>query len=343
MADIQNYSTVPSRNLIRAEVKMLKYAEPIEVLGQFGTTQSQPLNTTDTVVWRRVNPWNMGANGAPSIDVSGFQMQEGVNPEANSISYTDVSTTLQQYGVLFKFSSKVKLMYEDDVRSDMVQLVSKTLAEVAEKIRYGVLKGGTVVDYSNGASRAAVASKINLNQLRRMARTLEVARAMRVTTKLAPGPNYDTKAIEPGYLVFHHTDMNADIRDLPDFTRVERYGTSQKVHAREIGACEEFRFISSPLFDPFLAGGAAVGATGMKSVNATNIDVYPFLVMADDCWGHVALKGHGAIKPIVHEAEPSKADPMGQFGYVGANFWTSTVRLNENWMARGEAAVSSLA
>ena len=343
MADMQAYSTVPQRVLVKAATKMLKEVQNIEVLGQFGTTEQQPLNETDTIVWRRLNPWNMGANGAPNIDVNGFRLQEGVNPDANSISYTDVSTTLQHYGLLFKFSSKVKLMYADDVSGDMVRLTAKTLAEVAELIRYGVLKGGTVVDYANGSTRVGINSPINLNMLRRIARTLENARATRVTSMLAPGAKYDTKAIEPGYIVFVHTDMIADIRDLPDFTRVERYGTSQKIHPREIGAVEEFRFISSPLFRPFEAAGAAVGSTGMKSVGATNIDVYPFIVIGEDAFGHVALKGHSAIRPVVHEATPSKADPLGQFGYVGANFYTSTVRLNENWMARGECAVRNLA
>jgi hypothetical protein len=33
---------------------------------------------------------------------------------------------------------------------------------------------------------------------------------------------------------------------------------------------------------------------------------------------------------------------MGQFGYVGANFYKNAVRLNENWMVRIEAACSAL-
>ena len=343
MADMQNYNTVSQRVTVRAAVKMLKEVENIEILGPFGMAEQQPLNTTDTIVWRRLNPWNMGANGAPVIDVNSFELQEGVNPPANSISYTDVSATLQHYGLLFKFSKKTKLMYADDVSGDMVRLTARTLSEQVELLRFGVLKGGTVVDYSNGTSRAAVNTRINISQLRRIARTLEEARAMRVTSMLAPGPKYDTKAVEPCYLVFHHTDLNADIRDLPDFTRVERYGTANKVHPREIGACEEFRFIPSPLFRPFLAAGASVGSSGMKSVGASNVDVYPFVVMGEDAWGHVALKGNGAIKPVVHEATPSKADPLGQFGYVGANYFTTAVRLNENWMCRGECGASDLA
>jgi hypothetical protein len=33
---------------------------------------------------------------------------------------------------------------------------------------------------------------------------------------------------------------------------------------------------------------------------------------------------------------------MGQFGYVGANFWKNAVRLNENWLVRVEVCASGL-
>lgn len=343
-ADIQHYTTVKMRNRMRAARKMLKFIEAVEVLGSFGTTEEQPLNSTDTVVWRRLNPWNMGANGTPQITATDFVLQEGVTPDTNTISYTDVEATLQQYGVLFKFSSKVELMYEDNIPQDMVKVTSNTLAEVAELIRYGVLKGGTSVDYANGTTRAGINSPINLNMLRRIARTLEVNRAMRITTKLSAGPDYDTSAIEAGWLVFHHTDMMADIRNLEGYIPTVKYATGRQIHPRESGAVEDFRFISSPLFAPFLAAGAAVGATGMKAANATNIDVYPFIVLAEDAFGHVALKGRRAIQPRVLSAtDISHSNPMGMFGYVGASMWTQTVRLNENFMVRGEAAVSSLA
>ena len=52
----QLYSTVPSRNIIRAELQMLQMVENIQVLGMFGDQKSQPLNKTDTVVFRRLKP-----------------------------------------------------------------------------------------------------------------------------------------------------------------------------------------------------------------------------------------------------------------------------------------------
>jgi N4-gp56 family major capsid protein len=339
---MQTYSTVASRNLIRAEQEMLAHAEPIEVLAPFGMQKSQPQRKTDTVVFRRVNPYNMAANGVPQIDVNAFEIQEGITPNSNTISYTDVSVTLKQYGVLFKFSSKAELMYEDDIPSDMSKVCGETMAEVAEKIRYGVIKGGTSVIYANGASRAAVNTAISLAKLRQAARSLESARAKMVTSRLAPGPDFGTAPVEPGYLVFIHTDVESDVRNLPGFTKVEEYAQRKLVHMRELGAVERFRFITSPLFEPFLGSGSGT-LNGMLSVGATNVDVYPCVVVAEDAWGQISLKGMGSVQPTILKATTKNhANPLGQFGYVGCNFWMNAVLLNQNWMVRVEVGATSL-
>jgi len=351
---IQNYGTVASRNLIRAAQGMLEHAQPITVLGDFGTQREMPQNSTDTLVFRRTLPFGASTVGTtienssryvgtPDITASNFVLAEGVTPNSNTISFQDVSVQLQQYGVLFKYSSKVEQLYEDDIPGEMVKLTGETLAEVMEMVRYGVLKAGSTVIYANGSSRSAINTAISLNAIRKAARTLESNRSRRVTSRLAPGVNFGTRAVQPAYVVFCHTDAVSDIRNLPGFTRVEEYGSFKPIHDREVGACEDFRFISSPLLKSFLAAGASVGSSGMLSVGASNVDVYPFIIIGEDAWGQVALKGMSAIKPVVLKAsQTNHANPLGQFGYVGASTWFATVRLNDAFMARIEAGVTAL-
>ena len=350
---IQNYGTVASRNLIRAAQGMLEHAQPITVLGDFGTQREMPQNSTDTLVFRRTLPFGASTVGTtienssryvgtPDITASNFVLAEGVTPNANTISFQDVSVQLQQYGVLFKYSSKVEQLYEDDIPGEMVKLTGETLAEVMEMVRYGVLKAGSTVIYANGSSRSAINTAISLNAIRKAARTLESNRSRRVTSRLAPGVNFGTRAVQPAYVIFCHTDAVSDIRNLPGFTRVEEYGSFKPIHDREIGACEDFRFISSPLLKSFAAAGSAT-LNGMLSVGAANVDVYPFIIIGEDCWGQVALKGMSAIKPVVLKAsQTNHANPLGQFGYVGASTWFATVRLNDAFMARIEAGVTAL-
>jgi N4-gp56 family major capsid protein len=351
---IQNYGTVASRNLIRAAQGMLEHAQPITVLGDFGTQREMPQNSTDTLVFRRTLPFGASTSGTtienssryvgtPDITASNFVLAEGVTPNSNTITVQDVSVQLQQYGVLFKYSSKTEQLYEDDIPGEMVKLTGETLAEVMELVRYGVLKAGSTVIYANGSSRSAINTAISLNAIRKAARTLESNRCRRVTSRLAPGVNFGTRAVQPAYVVFCHTDAVSDIRNLPGFTRVEEYGSFKPIHDREVGACEDFRFVSSPLLKSFAAAGASVGSSGMLSVGAANVDVYPFIVIGEDAWGQVALKGMSAIKPVVLKAsQTNHANPLGQFGYVGASTWFATVRLNDAWMARIEAGVTAL-
>jgi N4-gp56 family major capsid protein len=343
---MQTYSLVPSRNLIMAEREMLKHAMPIKVLSTFGTQKQVPQNKTDTVVFRRALPIDAASNGAPNITASNYLLQEGVTPGARTIAYQDVQVTLQQYGVLMKLSSKAEAMYEDDIPGDMVKLVGEHMASIEELISYGVVRGGTNVVFANGTVRTSVNTGITLNKLRQAARQLESAHAQMVTEKLAASVNFGTSAVEPGYLVFIHTDMEADFRNLSGFTPLARYGSQKPVHEREIGAVERFRIITSPYFRPFLQGGGTVTAGTFLSNGGntgTTADVYPLMVVAQEAWGQVALKGMGAVQPIYLPAKQiTHANPMGQFGYVGANFYKNAVRLNENWMVRIEVACSAL-
>ena len=343
---MQTYSLVPSRNLIMAEREMLKHAMPIKVLSTFGTQKQIPQNKTDTVVFRRALPIDAGTNGAPSITTSNYLLQEGVTPGSRTISYQDVQVTLQQYGVLMKLSSKAESMYEDDIPGDMVKLVGEHMASIEELISYGVVRGGTNVVYANGTARTAVNTTITLNKLRQAARQLESAHAQLVTEKLASSVNFGTAAVEPGYLVFIHTDMEADVRNLAGFVPVAKYGSQKPVHEREVGSVERFRIVTSPYFKPFLAAGGTVTAGAFLSnggTSGTTADVYPLMVVAQEAWGQVALKGMNAIQPIYLPAKQiTHANPMGQFGYVGANFYKNAVRLNENWMVRIESAASGL-
>lgn len=354
---MQGYSTVASRNTIRAAQDMLAHAQPITVLGDFGTQKEMPQNQTDTLVFRRTLP-HLSSSAGTSIEGStrymgvagsstglapnSFLLGEGATPAANTISFQDVSVQLQQYGILFKYSSKVELLYEDDIPAEMVKITGETMAEVLEMVRYGVVKAGSTVIYGNGSSRSAVNTVISLNALRKAARTLESNRAKRVTSRIAPGVNYATRAVQPAFIVFCHTDCVADVRNLAGFTKVEEYGNFKPIHDMEFGACEDFRFIKSPLLMPFLAAGSGT-LNGCLSLGSANVDVYPFIIIGEDAWGQVALKGMNAIKPVTLKAtQVNHANPLGQFGYVGASTWFSAVRLNEAWMARLECGVTGL-
>ena len=346
----QNYDTQASRNLYRTEYQLLKHVDTIRVLGTFGEQKEQPLNKTDTIMFRRLKPFTSKSNTAnsnetPSLTASDFVTAEGVTPTANTISFTDVSVKVKQYAVLFRFSSASELLYEDDIPANMKKLTAETMAEVAELVAYGEIKAGSSVIYTNGSTRVAVNTAITLESLQLAARSMATNRAMEVTSALKPGSNFGTRAVEGGYIVFVHTDTVSDVRRLPGFTKREDYGTATTpVHPKEFGRCEDFCFIKSPLFAPYLAAGSET-VNGMKSVGGANVDVYPSIIIAEDAFAHVSLNGHGytGISPtVISSKTKNHANPSGMFGFVGADFWYACKRTNDNWMTRIEHGVRAL-
>jgi N4-gp56 family major capsid protein len=111
----------------------------------------------------------------------------------------------------------------------------------------------------------------------------------------------------------------------------------------ELGSQGRFRFIISPELASIPDSGAAIGSTGLYSTTGTSIDVYPMIVVAEDAWGDVALRGSNSMDPTwIPPGQKDKNDPLGQRGYVGAKFYSAAKVLNNGWMAVAEVGVTSL-
>jgi N4-gp56 family major capsid protein len=329
------YGDISQRTAAYAATEMLSHAEPILVLSKFGQSKPLPANKADTVKFRRPVPF----------PVSTAPLVEGATPSSQQMSYEDVTVQLQQYGAVTEITDKVQDLAEDPVLKDASMLSGEQAAETIEMVTYGAIKAGTNVFYDTSAhtTRASVDSKLTLNRLHAVTRSLRANRGKAVTSMLASSPGYATRAIEGGYIAFGHTDLEHDIRSLSGFLPVAQYGSRQPLCPEELGSVENVRFILSPLLVPFQAAGAAVGTTGMIADDATNIDVYPLIVIAKEAYGLVPLKGKNSITPtVLNPGTPSKSDPLGQVGFVGWKTYFAAKILNENWIARLEVGATAL-
>lgn len=318
--------------------EILAHAVPVEVLGITGMQKQMPKNQSDTVVFRRWlpfggtdNKWVTGANVATFA--SSHVTTEGTTPTADSLTAVDVTATLSQYACLYGVTDKAFDLYEDDVPAEMKKQTGERMGLIREMVRYGALKGMTNVFYGGtGTTTGTVNGTLSLNLLRKVTRSLKQNHAKQITSILAPSANFATAPVEASYLVFCSTDMEPAIRDLPGFKHVSEYGQRKVVHEQEIGSVESFRFVLSPELAATINGGAAVGATGMFSTGGSNIDIYPVLVVGEDVWGQVALRGSDSIDVTwIPPGQKDKNDPLGQRGYIGAKTYMVATVLNNGW------------
>lgn len=342
---VQTYSS-PAGRINEVKGEMLRIAEPVEVLTLGCTMKKMPRNKGDNITYRARIPTGGATTNANtinrwSITAAAHQVTEGVTPAAEVLSYRDVSVAIQQYACLYSYTDKAEIFHEDDIPQDQMMQVAERMPLVREMIRWGVMKASTTVQYSGGTTRATVDETISYNQLSLMARTLLANHGRMKTKILAPGPAYDTSAIEAGFIVFCHTHCEHDVRRLEDFVPVAKYANRSPLNEHELGSVGRFRFIVSPELSAYADAGAAVGSTGLDSTTGSNIDVYPMVVCAEDAVFDVALNTNF---DITHQkaSTKTKEDPFGQRGYVGAMFWSAALVANNGWIGVIEVGVTDL-
>jgi N4-gp56 family major capsid protein len=346
---VQNFSLTPGRiNKYKGEI--LAHAVPLEVLGKTGRQIPMPRNQSDTYVARKWLPYGATATNGTTQNAlfqngtgdrgntiaQNHQIQEGVTPAPDSIVPLDITVVVQQFGCLYGFTDKTYDLYEDDIPKAMIEQIGERVTFVNEMIIWGALRGCTNAYYGGtGTSVATVNGGLTLGIVRKIAKNLQANHGKPVNKMLKAGPNFGTDPVAEGYTVYCHTDLEPDIRDLPNFIPSEAYATGVP-QANEIGKCERFRFITSPDLPSIQDGGAAIGATGLYSTTGTSIDVYPFIVTAQDAWGQIALRGKDSLSPtFLPPGEKSKSDPLGQRGYAGTAWWKAVMIENQGWMAVG--------
>jgi N4-gp56 family major capsid protein len=326
--------------------EMLAMAEPAEVLSLGCKMKKMPKNKGDNISYKRLIPAGGATTNANTINrwsvtASAYVVAEGVTPTAKALTYQHINVAVNQYAVLYSYTDKVADLHEDDIPADQQRMVSLEMGLVREMVRYGEMKAATNVQYSGGTTRVTVDEGITYNGLSLMARTLLANGARMKTSILAPGPNYDTAAIEAGFIVFVHTDAEHDIRRLEDFVPVAKYASRKPINENELGAVGRFRFITSKELAPYLAGGAAQGSTGLYAADSTTLDVYPFIVCAEDAVFDIALNTNFEV--IHHPAnKKDKSDLLGQRGYVGSIFWSAAKVVNNGWCGVIEAGITAL-
>lgn len=349
-----NYATQAQR-IGRWKGEILKHAVPQEVLGRVGAGSKKmiPKNVGDTIIFRRWLPKGATATNPNTwlVDPVAHSLVEGETPNADQIVAQDITVTLQEYGVLYRFSNRVVDLYEDDIPPEMKRLTGERMGLLMEMIRYGVLKAGTnVYRAGNVASRSLVNGLVSANLMRNVARGLSVNRAMKITRILSATPDVGTQPVEAAFVACCHTDLEADFRSqLSGFIHISEYGNRKPIHENELGSWEQFRFVTSPELNPYLLAGATATANTRLANGVPNsagselCDVYPILVLSEECYGDVMLRGEqGWDVTMIPAGLKTKDDPLGQRGYVGASTYMAAVRLNEQWLAVVEVACSSL-
>lgn len=332
MAGTTTTSDISNRTAVWAVARMLYRATPYLVFEKFGQTTVLPNNSTKVAKFRRFD----------ALDATPNTLTEGVTPTAKTLSVTDVTATLVQYGDLVTISDVVQDTNEDPVLREGTEVLGEQAAEMIETVRYGVLKAGTNVYYANGSYRSAVNTKMSKTLQRKCVRYLKGQKGRMITKIVKSTPSYATQNVAPSYVAICHPDCEADIRDMSGFVDVKDYGSTSPWE-NELGSCEGVRYIYSTIISPWTDAGGTYNGGGYATISTSgsNSDVYPILFLARDAYGIVPLKGQASLTPMVVNPKATDSDPLAQRGHISWKSMQTCVILNQAWMVRAEVAATA--
>lgn len=323
------YGDISPRVGLYAVANFLAHAEPVLILERFAKVEQLPKNKGQIVKWRRFVPFAINTTA----------LVEGVTPAPNQLQYEDVSTMVNQYGGWVSFSDVIVDTHEDPNLQKISMGLGEQAASTKEALIWEELVGGTAVLYSGAAtSRATVDDVVQAADLVAAQRFLKANRAKHLTRMLKASQMIATEPVAPAFVAFGHSNLEPDLRALPEFVVREKYSNMQMLSDYEIGKFQDIRFILSPQLTPFWGAGGS--PTGVLSRDGVAADVYPIVIVGQDAFGVVPLRGMDSASITIQNPKATYEDPLAQRGFASWKMWYVAVRLNEEWMVRVEVAAS---
>lgn len=319
-------SNIPPAIQAYYDRNLLERAVPADIHGRFGQVRPIKMRSGNQIKFRRYE----------ALTVATTPLVEGVTPAGSSLTVTDVTATLAQYGDYVTITDMVDMTNQDPVLTEAGMVLGEQGGTTVDQVRRDVLVAGTNVIYTNGAARNTLNTTITAIALRTAIRALNRQNAKFVRDMVMATTGIGTSPIRPAYIGLVHPDTEAQLEQITGYTPTTAYSSAMKAEEDEIGAFRNIRFFKSTNGKVFINAGLAVGADGMISTGGVNNDVYATLILGENAYGVCPLAGQAMQNIIKPLGSAGAADPLNQRATSGWKATTTTKILNEAWMVRIE-------
>lgn len=246
-----------------------------------------------------------------SLAVSTTALSEGIPPDGLNPSTSTVTVNLAQYGQWIKVSDVLAHASIDDIMQEFMDLLAENAGRELHQIILNSLTGGDVTNIIYGGANTTNTTITNADVLT----STVVKKAVRFlrNANVPPYPDgFYRGLINP----FQSYDLMSDSlwQDVARYNGGAASGGGVDLIAGEIGKIHGVRFressempvdttgaASAHTYTGFIYGPNAFGVFDLKSQAVANID---------------ADTGKGMTVHVHPVDDPTKDDPMGQFGFV---------------------------
>ncbi len=290
---------------------LIDLAEPNLVHDQFGQKQPIPAGGGKIIEFRKYD----------SLDKATTALTEGVTPDGQSLSVSNITATIAQYGAYVTITDLLKLTAIDNNIVQALKVLGNQAGRTLDTITRDILAGGTNVIYSGGATSRS---------------------ALEATSYLTVDDLYDAQAqlmaqnapmIDGSYVAIIHPYVAKDLMRSDDWIDVHKYADPEAIFNGEIGKIANIRFVSSTEAKIWKDSTCPVDS------DSAAMAVFSTLVLGADAYGVTEVTG-GGLETIVKQLGEGD-DPLNQRATVGWKATKVAERLVEQYMVRIESCSSA--
>ena len=322
---METIATVPHAINNYYDRVLLERALPRLLHVRYAQVRDIPKNMTNVIKFRKYS----------SLTAATTALTESVTPVGSSLTITDITATVRQYGDFLSFSDFLQVTTLDPILIESAEILGEQAGDTLDILCRDVVSAGTAVQYSDVASpqtnaaRLSVAALdvISVVDLNKAIRDLKLENAKKITEMVSPNVGYATSPVDACFIGIVHPNISYTLTTLTGFTPIEDYASKANVMPGEIGKYKEIRFVETTNAKVFTAGGAGA------------IDIYATLILGRDAYGVTRIAGE-SLKNIVKPLGSSgTADPLDQRSTSGWKASFVARILQQLFMIRIESAM----
>ena len=306
---------------------MLERGLPVLLHSMFANIKDIPKGNTNVMKFRRYG----------ALALATTPLTEGTTPAGKSLSVTDVTVTVSQYGDYVTITDWVDMTSTDPVLTETAEVLGEQAGQTLDAIIRDVLAAGTNAQYADATTPAsntlsnqiAATDKITKAEVMIAVRTLKNANAKPITRMVSSNPGQTTVPVKASYVAIVHPNTTYDLKGISEFVTVEKYADrATDLMPGEVGKLDEVRFIES------------TQAKVKTGAGASTIDVYATLIFGQNAYGVTRISGESLRNIRKALGSAGTADPLEQRMTSGWKATLAAVVLNQTFMLRLEHAVS---
>ncbi|MGN1306827.1 MAG: N4-gp56 family major capsid protein [Faecousia sp.] len=280
---------------------------------QFGQKRPIPKNGGKTIEFRKFSP----------LAKATTPLTEGVTPSGNSLTVTNITATVQQYGDFIVQSDVLELTALDNTILEATKLLGRQAGATLDTVVRNVLQAGTNVTYcpklAADGTETAVTSRAGLDESAQL--TVDVVNQVVAKLRAQNAPTINGK-----YVAIIHPYVAYDLMRDPAWIDAHKYAQPENLYEGELGEIGGVRFVQSTEAKVYTGTGCPTG-----------LAVFGSLFFGEGAYGVTEIEGGGLETIVKQKGSAGTADPLNQRSSVGWKALKTAELLIPNYLVRVES------